>query len=66
MEWFAPYAPDGAVAAVWADRERRFHTSLPIDIRGRRLLLQPIPHPSPLSPFKRDFATLLRSRLAED
>lgn len=64
-EWFAPYAPEGAIAALWADRANRFHASLPIEVRGRRLLLQPVPHPSPLSPFKAEFASLLRARLSE-
>jgi uracil-DNA glycosylase len=62
--WFAPYAGPGEVAAVWADREGRFQAQVPIRIRGRSLTLLPVPHPSPLSPFKAEFATLLAGRIA--
>jgi uracil-DNA glycosylase len=62
-KWFAPYAAEGAVLALWADPERRFHDTLPIEVRGRRLVLAPLPHPSPLSPFKKEFASLVARRL---
>jgi uracil-DNA glycosylase len=62
--WFARYREDGAVAAAWADRDARFDVTLPIAIRGRALSLAVLPHPSPLSPFKAQFAELLQRRLA--
>ena len=61
--WFAPYAADGAVEALWADPAARFRDTLAIDVRGRRLVLAPLPHPSPLSPFKAQFPGLLARRL---
>ncbi len=64
--WLAPYAQDGAVAATWADRERRFDITLPVTIGGRALDAAVVPHPSPLSPFKARFAELLRARLVDD
>ena len=57
--WFAPYAADGAVAATWADGTLRFEATLPVDVLGRSLELRCVPHPSPLSPFKGQFAELL-------
>jgi uracil-DNA glycosylase len=63
-KWFAPYAADGAVLALWADADARFRDTLPVTIRGRRLLLAPLPHPSPLSPFKQEFAALVARRVA--
>ncbi len=64
VKWFARYAADGAVAELWADRAGRFQLSLSIEVLGRTLTLQPLPHPSPLSPFKSEFAALLAARLA--
>lgn len=61
--WFAPYAADGAVDALWNDAGARFRNTLDVTIRGRRLVLAPVPHPSPLSPFKAEFATILARRL---
>jgi uracil-DNA glycosylase len=61
--WFAPYAEDGAVAALWADPAARFRDTLTIDVRGRKLVLAPLPHPSPLSPFRAQFPALLARRL---
>ena len=62
-KWFAPYAADGAVAALWADHGARFRDTVDVEIRGRRLVLAPVPHPSPLSPFRREFASLVARRL---
>lgn len=61
--WFAPYAASGAVEALWKDAGARFRDTLPVTIRGRELTLAPVPHPSPLSPFKSEFATILARRL---
>jgi uracil-DNA glycosylase len=63
LEWFAPYAEPGAVEALWADPAARFRDTLPATIRGKRVVLAPLPHPSPLSPFKKEFAGLLARRL---
>jgi uracil-DNA glycosylase len=62
-KWFAPYAAAGAVESLWADADARFRDVLPVTIRGRRVTLSPLPHPSPLSPFKKEFASLLARRL---
>ncbi len=62
-KWFAPYAADGAVAALWSDADARFRDTLAVTIRGRALTLAPLPHPSPLSPFKKEFASLVARRL---
>lgn len=61
--WFTPYAAAGAAKELWEDRERRFHRSLPVEIRGKRFAVTPVPHPSPLSPFKAEFAERLAERL---
>lgn len=61
--WFAPYARDGAVEALWADADARFARTIGVEIRGRRLVLAPVPHPSPLSPFRSEFASLVARRL---
>lgn len=61
--WFAPYATDGAVEALWEDPAARFRDTLPVTVRGRALVLAPLPHPSPLSPFKAQFAELVKRRL---
>ena len=61
--WFAPYADAGAVEALWDDPAARFRDTLPIVVRGRALVLAPLPHPSPLSPFKKEFASLVARRL---
>ncbi len=61
--WFAPYAAPGEVADAWADREQRFDRTLDVTIRGKHATLHCLPHPSPLSPFKRDFAALLTRAL---
>ncbi|MCE9637379.1 MAG: uracil-DNA glycosylase family protein [Planctomycetes bacterium] len=60
--WFAPYAAPGAVDALWADADRRFTDTIDVEIRGRAIRVAPIPHPSPLSPFKKEFARLLALR----
>jgi uracil-DNA glycosylase len=62
--WFAPYAADGAVQSLWADAGARFARTIDVEIRGRRLVLAPVPHPSPLSPFRAEFASLVARRLA--
>ncbi|MCG3135431.1 MAG: hypothetical protein HMLKMBBP_03082 [Planctomycetes bacterium] len=61
--WWAPYAPPGAVEALWDDPARRFRDTLPAVIRGRRVTVAPVPHPSPLSPFKKEFAAIVAARL---
>jgi uracil-DNA glycosylase len=62
--WFAPYAAPGAAEALWADASRRFTDMLDVTIRGRALVVAPLPHPSPLSPFKKEFAAILARRVA--
>jgi uracil-DNA glycosylase len=61
--WFAPYAPPGAVESLWDDPAARFRETLSVRIRGRALVLAPLPHPSPLSPFRAEFASLVAKRL---
>jgi uracil-DNA glycosylase len=61
--WFAPYADAGAVVSLWDDPAARFRDTLRIRVRGRALVLAPLPHPSPLSPFKKEFASLVAQRL---
>ena len=61
--WFAPYARPGAVESLWEDTAARFRDTLTVIVRGRALVLAPLPHPSPLSPFKAQFAELVRRRL---
>ena len=63
LTWFAPYAAPGAIDAHWADADRRFVATLDVTIRGRRLVVAPVPHPSPLSPFKREFGVRLAAHL---
>jgi len=65
-KWFAPYAKNDAVFALWSDADARFRDTVDVEIRGRRLVLAPLPHPSPLSPFKKDFASLVARRLRSD
>ncbi len=62
--WFAPYAAEGLVEALWADAHARFERTIAVEIRGRRLVLAPVPHPSPLSPFRAEFVSLLARRLS--
>lgn len=64
LRWFAPYAPDGAADALWCDPERRFEDTLRVTIRGRGMEVAAVPHPSPLSPFKKDFAAIVARRVA--
>ena len=64
LRWLAPYAEPGAVDALWTDPARRFEETLAVTIRGRRLVVGALPHPSPLSPFKKDFAALLARRVS--
>lgn len=61
--WFAPYAAPGAVESLWDDADRRFVGTVSAVIRGRRVTVAPVPHPSPLSPFKKDFPAIVRARL---
>lgn len=61
--WFAPYAPAGAADALWADAGRRFVDVLHVTLGGRAVVVAPVPHPSPLSPFKREFAAIVARRL---
>jgi uracil-DNA glycosylase len=61
--WFAPYAVSGAVESLWDDPAARFRDTLEIRVRGRALVLAPLPHPSPLSPFRAQFAELVARRL---
>jgi uracil-DNA glycosylase len=62
-KWFAPYAAPGAAEALWDDATRRFTATLDVSIRGRALVVAPVPHPSPLSPFKKDLAAIVARRL---
>ena len=64
LRWLAPYAADGAVDALWGDPARRFVDTVPATIRGRAVTIAPVPHPSPLSPFKHEFGTILRRRVS--
>ena len=61
--WFAPYAADGAVESLWHDSAARFRDTLKIRVRGRALVLAPLPHPSPPSPVRAQFASLVAQRL---
>jgi len=61
--WFTPYAAPGAADALWSDAARRFTATLDVTIRNRRLVVAPLPHPSPLSPFKAGFAAVLEQRV---
>jgi uracil-DNA glycosylase len=63
MRWFSRYADPGAVEALWDDAAARFRDTLPVVIGGRRMTLAPLPHPSPLSPFRSEFAELVRRRV---
>jgi uracil-DNA glycosylase len=62
--WFAPYAAPGAADALWEDPKRRFVDTLDVTVRGRALVVAPVPHPSPLSPFKQEFAAIVARRIA--
>lgn len=62
--WFEPYAPPGTLKELWADRTHRFRREVEVAIRGRSFRVAPVPHPSPLSPFKAEFAARLAERLA--
>ena len=73
LAWFAPYGPEGAVAALAADPER-FVKSLEVEIRAsfggevaaKTVRLSPLPHPSPLNVrYFKAFPTLLAARLAQ-
>lgn len=64
FRWLAPYAAPGLVDAVWTDPARRFEETIPVTVRGRRLVVAVLPHPSPLSPFKKEFASLLARRVS--
>jgi uracil-DNA glycosylase len=64
VRWFAPYGAAGAADALWEDAARRFTDTLDVTIRGRALVVAPLPHPSPLSPFKKEFAAILARRVA--
>lgn len=63
VRWFAPYAAPGAADALWEDPARRFVDTLDVTIRGRAFVVAPLPHPSPLSPFKKEFAAILARRV---
>ena len=63
--WFAPYADEGAVKDLWADREARFAGRLDVVVGGRAMKLACVPHPSPLSPFRTEFPALLRDALRD-
>lgn len=65
LAWFEPYAPDGAVRELWADADTRFSRWIDVRIGCRDVRLAVVPHPSPLSPFKGEFAAILARRLAE-
>lgn len=62
--WFAPYAAEGAADALWDDAARRFTATLRVVVGNRALVVAPVPHPSPLSPFKRELAAIVARRVA--
>jgi uracil-DNA glycosylase len=73
FDWFAPYLPEGEAEAFWA-REDRYEAELDVTLRctppgesrahSRRVLLGPLPHPSPLNQrWYARFPALLAARL---
>ena len=73
FKWFAPYAPEREVLRYWDDRERRFTGTMTVTLRAvvdgvemaKEVTLAPVPHPSPRSPFMKDFTRLLEGRLKQ-
>ena len=64
IRWFGRYATSRSAAdELWEDPARRFVGTLAVTIRGRPLTVAPVPHPSPLSPFKKEFAAILARRV---
>lgn len=66
FDWFRIEQPDlkPQLKAHWA-REDRYEADLEIEFRGRRLVLHPLPHPSPLNArWYPRFPDLLDQRLA--
>ena len=52
--WFRPYLDRKEFDDFWADLDRRYRDTLPVEVftpegRSRTLLLAPLPHPSPLN-----------------
>jgi uracil-DNA glycosylase len=70
FNWFAPYAAPGAAAAVWK-REDRYENGeldclLTAGSASRRLIVCPLPHPSPLNQrWVGAFPGLLAARLSK-
>lgn len=72
-DWFAPYLPAGASAAFW-EREDRYEAEIEATLRltlpgeteerSKRIVLCPLPHPSPLNQrWYARFPDLLAARL---
>ena len=67
LTWFALAEPNlkGPIASLMADPDR-YHQSLPITLRGKALVLHPLPHPSPLNAtWYPRFPALLAERLQQ-
>lgn len=69
--WFAPYAPAGAIKSFW-EREDRFESEIECTLRAdcggetieRKVMVGPLPHPSPLNQtYLALFPGLLERRL---
>lgn len=65
LDWFRIEAPhEKARIAAFGKRAERYTESLDITLRGKRLTLHPLPHPSPLNArWYRKVPDLLRARL---
>lgn len=71
FKWFSPYGAPGEVVSFWDDKARRFTDELEVTLRAtvngrektKSVILAPVPHPSPRSPFMKDFPALLNARL---
>ncbi len=69
--WFRPYGDRVALDAFWSDQERRYREVMEIEVTtdggaSRRLLIAPLPHPSPLNQrWYRQFPELLAARLQD-
>jgi uracil-DNA glycosylase len=61
--WWAPYAAPGEIEALWKDTARRFRDTVRVRLGGRTLTIAPVPHPSPLSPFRAEFPALIAERV---
>lgn len=66
--WFSPCGPE--VEAFWAQGESRYEATLEVTLRGagrdKRLVLAPLPHPSPLNAtYYKRIPQMLASRLKQ-